>query len=91
MTELVNFLNGSCTIMFVAAGLFFLRYWKDSRDRLFLAFAISFWLQAVARILIYCFAVDETPANFYWLRFAAFLIIIWAIIDKNRAGNSQAH
>jgi hypothetical protein len=89
MSEFVHnldaFLAGGCTVMFVCAGTFFLRYWLDTKDRLFLSFAVSFWLQACTRLLIYFFAADESRAHFYWLRLVAFLIIIWAIVDKNRS------
>ena len=66
-------------------GLFFLRFWAASRDRLFAMFAAAFWILGVQRLLL---AVTRTlvedQAIFYSLRLVAFVIIIVAIVDKNR-------
>ena len=37
------FLQGACTLACWAIGLFFLRFWRVSRDRLFLFFFAAFW------------------------------------------------
>lgn len=65
-------------------ALFFLRWWRDSRDRLFLIFAIAFAILAVNRIALFYFAEDESRSLLYWVRFVAYLCILGAIIDKNR-------
>jgi hypothetical protein len=66
-------------------GLFFFRFWLTSRDRLFALFAVAFWLLAIQRLLL---AVTQTffedQAVFYLLRLLAFVVILVAIIDKNR-------
>lgn len=41
---LFDFLSGAITLGFLVAGLFFLRFWRRTHDRLFLAFAIAFAL-----------------------------------------------
>ena len=41
MTEL-DFLSGAISMGFLVAAVFFLRFWRDTRDELFLAFALSF-------------------------------------------------
>ena len=75
--------------MFAAAGLvaalFFLRFWRSTRDRLFLIFAVSFVLMAVTRLVL---AING-PGNIhneyaYSIRFLAYLLILVAIVDKNR-------
>lgn len=74
------------------AGLFFLRFWKDTNDRLFFIFAIAFWLFSVTRIAL-AFLPDhsEHEIYFYVVRLAAFGLILAAIIDKNRPrANAQA-
>lgn len=84
MTHLVA---GAITMGYLVAGLFFLRFWHDVRDRLFLLFAIAFGLLAVQRVTLAL--VSETPEAalpLYALRLLAFMIIIVAIIDKNRSG-----
>ena len=43
---LLDFLSGSVTFGFLLAALFFLRFWRRTRDGLFLAFATAFLLLA---------------------------------------------
>ena len=43
-------LLGGIALACVVAGLFFWRFWRTSRDRFFLLFAISFWVEAANRI-----------------------------------------
>ncbi len=35
---------------FAVAGTFFLRFWRKTRDRLFILFALSFFLMAANRV-----------------------------------------
>lgn len=79
---IVQFLSGVLVTSYAVAGLFFLRFWRDSRDRLFAWFSSAFFVLAVQRILI---AVSQPTAAVYALRLLAFVLILWAIIDKNRA------
>lgn len=66
-------------------GLFFLRFYVASRDRLFAMFAAAFWILGLQRLLLALTrTVFEDQAVFYSLRLLAFVIIIVAIIDKNR-------
>ncbi|MBA3685035.1 MAG: hypothetical protein H0W72_07310 [Planctomycetes bacterium] len=69
----------------VAITLFFLRFWRRSKDRLFLAFAIAFLIFAVSRTGLAFLEDDESRTYIYLLRLAAFLAILWAIVDKNRS------
>jgi hypothetical protein len=73
---------------YLVAGLFFLRFWRDTRDRLFAIFAGAFWLLAVQRALLMLTAAPDGGEGAVWLyalRLLAFLLILAAIIDKNRA------
>ena len=67
------------------AGLLFLRFWRDGRDRLFLLFALSFFVEAFSRVLL---AVSPRPNEgspwLYGIRLVAYLLILWAIFEKNR-------
>jgi hypothetical protein len=66
-------------------GLFFLRFWFTSRDRLFAMFAVAFWILGIQRALLAATRVTfEDQAVFYLLRLLAFVIIAVAIVDKNR-------
>ena len=44
---LVDYLAGAVTLGFFVAAAFFLRFWRRTHDRLFLAFAAAFVLLAV--------------------------------------------
>ena len=81
---LTLFASGALTLGFLVAALFFLRFWRDSKDRLFLFFAASFSLLAVQRAvlaLVPSTAALELPG--YGLRLLAFVLILVAIVDKN--------
>lgn len=78
--------SGAITMGYVVAGLFFLRFWGETRDRLFLIFAIAFWILGIQRVaLVLSRHMAETGTGLYLLRLFAFLLILGAIIDKNRA------
>ena len=79
---LVLFLSGALTMGYAVASMFFLRFWRQSRDRLFGWFAAAFALLAVQRVVL---SLAEPVEALYLIRLAAFALIIVAIIDKNRA------
>lgn len=86
MTEL---LSGFLTAGYALAGLHFLKFRQKTGDRLFLIFAIAFWVLAVQRVsLVLLSDVPEAIVYLYMLRVVAFLLIIGAIVDKNRAGGA---
>ena len=68
-----------------AVGAFFLRFWRRTRDRLFLIFALAFWLLGLNWLLLAFVQADETRTWLYLLRLVAFCLIIYGIVDKNRA------
>lgn len=81
---LVPFLSGAIVMGFVLAGLFFLRFWKRTGDRLFLAFTLAFWLLGLAQALLAFSVVPvEERSWLYLLRLAAFVLILLAIWGKN--------
>ena len=84
MSEVAGFLSGLIAMGFMVAGLFFLRFWRRTRDGLFAAFAAAFWLlalnQALATVL---HTAEEAQSRIYLIRLAAFVIIIVAIAIKN--------
>lgn len=87
-TSTVNeMLLGGIAIGSFAVGLFFLRYWLSTRDRFFLFFAVSFWLEAANRAHMgFTHAWSETSPLRYSLRLVAYALILIAIWDKNRPG-----
>ena len=85
MSNLVPALNGAVAMASFVAMLFFLRFWRQTRDKLFLFFAVAFGLDAVVRLLLGIGHVSEETEPFYYLaRFVSFALIIVAIIGKNR-------
>jgi hypothetical protein len=78
------FFMGAIAMGFGAAGLFFLRYWRESRDRLFAWFTLAFFVVAVNRA-IPVFKPEDHEVNLlpYVVRLLAFLIFLGAILDKN--------
>ncbi len=81
---MATFLEGALTMGFLVAGVFFLRFWKRTHDRLFLAFAIAFALFALNQIAAFATNVtDESAGYAYLLRVLGFVVIIAAIVDKN--------
>ena len=78
-----DFLYGALTMCAAAIGLFFVRYWRRSRDRLFLAFACSFWMLAVNWGLMLVVVQDESRSWLYIIRIVAFGLLAAAIVDKN--------
>ncbi|HUJ14000.1 MAG TPA: DUF5985 family protein [Thermoanaerobaculia bacterium] len=76
------FLSGLLTAMYAIAALYFLRFWRESADRLFAFFAGAFALLAVQRMLLLAY---PDMVWLYLIRLIAFLLIIAAIADKNRA------
>jgi hypothetical protein len=80
-----EFLMGAIAMASVVAAVFFLRFWRDTGDRLFLIFSAAFFLLASTRIgLALSQTQQEVQTHWYWVRLAAFVLIVLAIIDKNR-------
>jgi len=83
-----DFLSGSITLGFLIAGVFFLRFWRRTDDRLFLAFAIAFALLGLGQAIQALANIPQEERSYIFLiRLAAFIIIIAAIMRKNRSGN----
>ena len=81
---MIAFLSGAVTMGALVASLFFLRFWRKTADRFFLAFAVAFFLLALNQALaLWIGAADERIGYTYLLRVVAFALILAAIIDKN--------
>ncbi len=78
---------GAIVMASATVALFFLKFWRDTGDRLFAMFALSFLLLGITRLgLAMTMSKDFTEGHtmWYWVRLAAFLLIVVAIADKNR-------
>jgi hypothetical protein len=81
---LIDFLAGAVTLGYFVAAAFFLRFWRRTGDRLFFAFAAAFALLALNQMLAtFLGAGDELTPYTYALRVLGFILILFAIVDKN--------
>jgi hypothetical protein len=82
---LYDFLAGAVAFGFLVCAIFFLRFWRRTRDQLFLAFALAFVLLGTAQAIL---ALANIPAEergpVFLIRLAAFALILLAILRKNR-------
>jgi hypothetical protein len=79
------FLNGVSACGSLIAGVLFLKFWRESRERLFVWFALAFWMFAVNWGAISLLQpADEARYLYFVPRLMGFLLILAAIIDKNR-------
>jgi Ca2+/Na+ antiporter len=84
-----EFLLGAIVLSCGVAGLYFLRFWRKTRDRLFVLFAIAFWVLGANWMLLAFINQDEVRTWLYVIRLCAFLVILYAILEKNRAGRED--
>jgi hypothetical protein len=81
------FIAGALMVGYLVIGLFFLRFSRDTGDRLFAIFAAAFFLLALQRLALFYYG-EMAGAWVYGLRLVAFLLILFAVIDKNRAATA---
>lgn len=82
--------SGALMICCLVAGLFFLKFYRKTSDKLFKLFSISFFLLSFERLVLgYLGSRNEPSPLVYLIRLLAFLIIIYAIVDKNRSSNAE--
>ena len=81
-----EFIMGATATASAVVALFFLKFWRKTGDRLFGMFAVAFLLLGITRLGL-AFAQEtsvEGQTHWYWVRLVAFLLILIAIVDKNR-------
>lgn len=92
------FFAGITMATFAAAGLFFLKLWIASRDRLFIFFAGACWLLSLERVagILVQGILDPVPNQYteanswiYFIRLLAFGMIMIAVIEKNVSKNGR--
>jgi len=83
-------LVGAIATASMVAGLFFLRFWKSTRDRFFLYFSMSFFIEGFNRFLLgFMGGVREEAPAYYLIRLVAYGLILVAILDKNQTGRKS--
>ena len=75
---------GALAMASLTAGLFFLRFWRNTRDRFFLYFAVAFFIEGLDRVVVGLSANSQEQEPFFYLvRLIAFVLILVAIAEKN--------
>ena len=73
------------TASFLAAAFFF-KFWRRTRDWLFLGFALAFFIEGLNRMSF--LSLEDPPGGnpvAYSIRLVSYLLILAAIAYKNRA------
>ncbi|HUR87904.1 MAG TPA: DUF5985 family protein [Ramlibacter sp.] len=84
MSALSTFLSGAISLACAVVALFFMRFWRTTRDSFFIWFALSFALEAIGRGASAFLQLPDGNPAFYGLRVIAYGLIIAAIWQKNR-------
>jgi O-antigen/teichoic acid export membrane protein len=85
-----DFLGGAAAATSWIVAMFLFKFWRESRDRLLLLFSLAFLMLGVNWLLVSAVHPGtETRHLFYAVRLVAFLLILVAILDKNRRGPSS--
>jgi hypothetical protein len=80
-----SFLLGALAMGFLAGALFFVRFFVRTRDRFFAFFGAAFAIMSANQVALTVFGEDsEFRSWLYLVRLAAFVVILYAIYDKNR-------
>lgn len=83
VTSYVPLIQGALAAFSVVVMMFFARMWRRANERFYLFFAIAFAVLSVHWCVLAGHAGEHTTWP-YVTRLAAFLVIILAIVDKNR-------
>jgi hypothetical protein len=81
----VPFVQGAVAMGCAIAAVFFLRFWQQSRDRLFLHFSLAFFLLSFSYVLLGTIAfATEWRLYVFVVRLVAFCMILYGIFEKNK-------
>jgi Family of unknown function (DUF5985) len=81
----MEFIDGASALACIAIALFFLRFFRETHDRLFAIFAAAFAVFAVNRVILTALDDESEARTFvYVARLLAFTLIAYAVYDKNR-------
>lgn len=81
-----DFIKGAIMMSNGVVALFFLRLWRKTEDRLLAVFSLAFWLMALLRVVQALVPVSNEHVHYlYLIRLLSYALIIYAIVDRNRA------
>jgi len=84
-------LLGAISMASLTGGMIFLRFWKHTGDSFFLWFAVSFGLEGINRAALGLSGDPNEAEPFYYIvRFLSYLLIVIAIVAKNRKTKQRA-
>ena len=85
MSPIIAFIYGVLAMGYATAAMFFWRFWRTTRDRLFVYFTVAFTLLAAERLIaLVTLRTHEDAIWLYVIRLAAFGLLAAAIVYKNR-------
>lgn len=76
-----SWMSGAISMGYLVVAFFFLQYWRETRDRLFVFFTIGFVVLAVNRTL-YALMFGDADVVSFSLRLAGYLCILAGIIER---------
>jgi hypothetical protein len=79
-----DMLAGAIAAASMVIALFFLRFWRNTDDRFFLYFALSFFIEGLHRVYstVHDNGGEDSPLH-YLIRLLSYGLILWAILEKN--------
>lgn len=81
---MTDMLTGAIAMASAVIAMFFLRFWRNTGDRFFLWFALSFGIEGAHRVYAaLSFQDSEDSPLHYLIRLLAYGLILWAILEKN--------
>lgn len=79
-----DFVYGVLATGYLILGVFFLRFWWKTRERLLLIFAFAFWLLALNQTILGIADLEREEQSWvYLIRLCAFSLIIVGIVLVN--------
>ncbi len=82
---MLSYLAGANTALFMIAALFFLRFWRRSRDGLFRWFAAAFFILGLEQLAGVVSGLPQDSRDWlYAVRLMAFIGLVVGIVAKNR-------
>ena len=82
---IANFVYGAIGALCWVVGLYFLQFWRRTHDRFFALFALAFWAIGGGRLAMSIWGeITEANRSIYLVRLLAYVVILAAIVDKNR-------
>jgi hypothetical protein len=79
-----DILTGAIAMASATIAMFFLRFWRNTGDRFFLWFALSFGIEGAHRVYsALAYQDNEATPLHYLIRLLAYGLILWAILEKN--------